>query len=370
VYALLAVVFGPDDSATSYVVLANTPDVERVSLQDAREFGGRKNISAADGRLYVGSYDEPILERYAFTDDLQWIDEDSISFANQGSHDARPESLVNAHTAYAPRGEWDPFRTLWDPSELGITGRREGTDVPQMIGNLVGRWGGFDFEVRQGPPMRTVMYDDGEFFEMAPITNVVVYDPRTHEEERSFEVPCPGMYLGNQDEQGNTYMTSTASPVLALYGMIQGSCVRRITPEGMLDDTWQPDVTEWTGGRQLSSFTYIGAGKAIGNVLHHEELQDLGADFAGAYDPDVYDAGQNGNHYRAWFFDLEAETAAPITGVEQGVQTDAIVVDERTFLNVSYDEWSRAKFYEIDSAGNAVERFEVPAYVESWLRVR
>ena len=50
VYALLAITFNPDDSATSYVVLSDTPDLSHVSLSGAREFGGRQNIATASRR--------------------------------------------------------------------------------------------------------------------------------------------------------------------------------------------------------------------------------------------------------------------------------------------------------------------------------
>src|SRR5262249_27138522 len=157
-------------------------------------------------------------------------------------------------------------------------------------------------------------------------------DPVTHEEARTFEVACPGMYLGAQDEAGNTYLSSVASPVLALYGLVQGSCLRRVTVAGVLDEAWSPDVTEWTGGRQVAQLDYVGNGRAIGAVLHHEELEALGADFTGPYDADVYDEGQLGDHYRPWLFDLTNESAAPISGVDQGVAAAPVSLDGRTFL--------------------------------------
>lgn len=370
VYALLAITFNPDDSATSYVVLSDTPDLRRVSLTGAREFGGRQNIATAYGQLYVGSYDEPTVSRFSFSDSLEWRDEGVVSFANQGVHEGRLESLVNPKAAYTPVSEFEPLRVVWDPTGLAVVSSQPESTVALEKEGLSARFAGYDFAERQGPPMRTVMYDDGDMFEIAPTTTVVVYDPKTHEEKRTFEVPCPGMFQGAEDEAGNTYLSSIASPALALYGGIQGSCVMRIKRDGTLDDAWHPDVTQWTEGRQVASVDYLHDGLAIGSVLHHEELEALGADFGGPFDDEVFTESQNGNHYRPWLFDLVSETAQPIAGVTQGVAASPVVIDGRTFLNVSYDEWSRTQMYEINADGTAELRFEVPAYVESWVRIR
>jgi hypothetical protein len=82
---------------------------------------------------------------------------------------------------------------------------------------------------------------------------------------------------------GNTYFSLwDALPKRALYGQGPAPCVARVTPEGVLDEGWHPNLLEWTGGRHTLVFRYARDGKALGNVLHHEEL---GVSFEGPTTP-------------------------------------------------------------------------------------
>jgi hypothetical protein len=198
-----------------------------------------------------------------------------------------------------------------------------------------------------------------------------VYDPETHRESRIIDVPCPGLSIATQDEEGYTYFGPwDFVGTLALYGQDAAPCVARLKPDLTLDESWTTDFTSWTDGRYLSNFRYIGGGKAIANVLHHETL---GADFSRPYDPDVGDQiAKSGPHWRLWMFDLKAERAWPVEGIDVAISSGAqfAVLDGRTFVFLPFEDWGKTMVYELDSQGVATRHFETVGDVFKWIRVR
>ncbi len=95
----------------------------------------------------------------------------------------------------------------------------------------------------------------------------------------------------------------------------------------------------------------------------------MGLDFGAAYDEEQ--AALLDEHWRLWLFDLEAETARPIDGIE-GIGRGWFWSDfgGRTFVFVPNAEWSATKVFELDTEGNASERFEAVGFITDWSRVR
>jgi hypothetical protein len=218
-------------------------------------------------------------------------------------------------------------------------------------------------------------YHDEDWYDFGTESVITSYDPVTHAERDALSVPCPGLAIATSDEAGYTYFSTwDYLPGFALYGIGPAPCAARLTPEGALDEAWTTDFTALTGGRFVSNFRYIGAGRAIGNVLDAERAaQDLGADFSGPVDPEIVTSlWQTAPHWSLWMFDLEAGTARPIEGVDVdlGAGAQFAVLDGRTFVFVPFDEWARSKVYEIDAEGVATEHFEIQGDVFKWVRIR
>ena len=147
-------------------------------------------------------------------------------------------------------------------------------------------------------------------------------------------------------------------------------CIARLKPDLTVDQAFTTDLTALTGGRFQNNFRYIGGGKAIANVLHHETL---GVSFDAPYDPAVDDnVWETGPHWRLWMFDLEKNQARMVEGIDVDIGSGAqfAVLDGRTFVFLPFDEWARTKVYELDAAGKATARFEVSGDVFKWVRVR
>jgi hypothetical protein len=218
----------------------------------------------------------------------------------------------------------------------------------------------------EGPILKPFYYRDDEWSLFAQTTSIAVYDPVTHEERSIIDVPCPSLEVPTQDEAGNTYFSTwTYGPTLGLYGLGPDLCVRRITPDSTLDESWAPDLRAWTGGNPVGVFKYMRDGKAIATVMHVDEVD---FDFS-VYDEE--DALELDNHWRLWLFDLETETARPIEGIE-GISSgfSSATFDDRTFVFVPNADWSRTSVFEIDTDGRATPRFETAGFINDWIRVR
>jgi hypothetical protein len=219
----------------------------------------------------------------------------------------------------------------------------------------------------QGPVVKLYYYRDEDWFRFGPNTPVAIFDPDTHEEAYVLDVPCPALEVSSQDEAGNTYLSPwTYGPALGLFGEGPETCIRRLNGESRLDEEWTPDLRTWTGGRPVQVFRYLKDGKALGSVLHVDEVE---GDFAAGYDPDL--AEELGSHWRLWLFDLEQETAQPIRGIgatSSGFSMDS--VDDRTFVFVPTEDYSETTVYELDLAGEATARFTVEGLVSRLIRLR
>lgn len=372
VYAMMTQVYDADDR-TVYLVLSNTLDLDVVSIANGREFPGVANFAAIGGKLLVSSGEGPVITEFEVSDDLHWTEGRQLSFANYPLSDNANfyyQFVLDEHTVYLPFEA--SSRILWDPSQMKILGTREDSSLVFEQDGLMLEAGGNRNAVHyDGPVLQAFFYHDEDWFRHGTESLVVSYDPQTHEERDVIHVPCPGLSIATQDEAGYTYFSTWGYlGLLALYGEGPAPCVARLTPDLQLDEDWTTDLTEYTDGRYVNNFRYIGNGKAIGNVLHHEELD---ADFDGPYQPDVGDSvWDSGPQWRFWLFDLEAKTAHPVDGIEVAIGSGAqfAVLDGRTFVFLPFDEWSRTMVYEIDDDGTAHERFETIGDVFKWVRVR
>jgi len=371
-YALHVLVFDPDFNATSYVLLSDTLDLSEISLADAREFPGWVTIAALGGRLLVASEGAPSITRYEFDAERNWIEGESLSFANQGVLDAGfgRQWLLNEHTAYTELEVTK--RVVWDPTEFVIRGVMEDSSLP-LARNAMELEPGLNRQVRlhQGPVLRPFYYaEKTDWLEYAPTSQIAVYDPTTNEERAVVDAPCPGLHVGTQDELGNTYFGLwDALPKLALYGRGPAPCVSRFKLDGTLDQDWAPDLTSWTGGRFVMVFRYVRHGRALANVLHQEELDiDLSSGYTDAVGAEL----DEGTHYRVWSFDLQNETARPVEGMgNTGWGFHASDLDDRSFVFLPDADYGRTHVYEVDmDSATATQRFETAGWVYEWVRVR
>jgi hypothetical protein len=371
-YALMTQVYSADDR-TVYIALTHDLELGDDALESAHEFGGVANFAPVGGRILVSDGQEPTITEYAIGDDLQWHAGDAVSFLDYPLEDNANwyyQFVVDADTVYLPVET--SKRILWNPAEMTITGIVEDSALTLARDGLTLYSAGNRNAVRyEGASLQPFFYVSDDWTTYGATSPIAAYDPVTHEESKVIEAPCTGMAIGTQAEDGSTYFgTWDYVGVDALYGRGPAPCMVRVLRDLTLDETFTTDFTSWTDGRYVNNFRYVGDGKAVGNVLHQEELA---FDFQAPYDPAIWDVvWTSGPHWKFWIFDLVAKAAKPVDGIDVDISSGAqfAVLDGRTFVFLPYDDWGRTKIYELDDDGVATEHADVLGDVFKWERVR
>ena len=368
-YAMMIQVYDPEDR-TVYVSLSDTLDISATHLDDAREFASVANFAAVDGRLLVSSGSKPSITEFEVTDDFDWIERRTVGFDEYDLPDNANfyyQFLVDDEHALLPFGGTN--RILWNPSTMQIEGALEDTSLESEEPHLTLEAGGNRNSVHyDARVMQAFFYHDDDWYDYGTKSHIVVYDEHSFEEDHVLDVPCPGLSLATRDEQGNTYFATWDIPITSLLGEAPSTCIAKVSPDGELLETFDP--REWTDGRVVNNFRYVGKGKAFASVLHHEAL---GVPAPEKIDDDGIDAlSTGGPHWKLWLFDVEKKTGEPVVGIDVAVGSGAqfAVIDRRTFVFVPYDDWGRTKGYELDDDGVAIERFDTLGDVFKWVRVR
>jgi hypothetical protein len=369
VYATMTNVYN-DEDRTVYVALTESLD-EDIDFDEAYELAGVGNMEAIGGNLLLSSGESPLITKYQVSPPADWQEQGSLSFANFPLEDNANffyQYLVDEHHMYMP---FDGYkRIVWDPTELEILEVKEDSALEPTLDSLTLTAGGNRSGVRyEGAAMQPFFYKDEDWLEFAPSSYIAVYDPDTHEETKVIEAPCPGLAVPSLDEAGNTYFSTwDYSPLKALYGDGPAPCVARITPDHELDEAFTNDFTAWTGGRYSINFRYIRDGWGLADVLYPEELEDVA--FSGPFDPTVREQLWETGPWRVWRIDLRNQRAEPFDGIDvAGLGWSNVQVDDRSFLFVPFDEYTRTRVYELDAEGRASTHTDLLGDA-SWMRVR
>jgi hypothetical protein len=249
-YAIESLVFD-DQGSTSYISLVGSLGTQpRVELANAREFPGYAPADAVDGKVVVGSGDEPVLTRYAVTDTGDWIEEARISFAGYTSAPIEATLAVSAEKAYAP---FDTSNfVVWNPRTFTITNEMGATpDLPLVQGEL-GAHRGYGHEVRGETLYQPYYWSDASYRRYTPGSKVSLIDTRTDQVTAVVDVPCPHLHITTQDEAGNVYFSNGQGSIAsAVLDPTQApNCIGRIAAgTTTLDESFVVHFEELTDGR-------------------------------------------------------------------------------------------------------------------------
>jgi hypothetical protein len=368
-YALMSNIYAESGDRTVYVKPFTSLDIRELSLNDAREFPGVANISAASGRLLVSSGVVPVITAFEIGKDLAWSQLAELSFAHFSLDDNAnffSQYRIDEHHMYLP---FDVVkRIVWDPTDFEIEQVMEesGMDVRRGLLTLAPAGNRSDIHY-SGPTLAPFFYHDEEWLDFGDASLIAEYDPVTHQESKVIEAPCPGLAIASLDEQGRAYLSPyDHSPLLRLYGRGPAPCVVRLTENHEVDDAFTTDFSQWTGGRYTNSFRYIRDGWGLAAVFHHERT---GLDFAAEdIDPRAYDQIWEEKNWSVWRFDLERGEAAPYDAIDiPGFGWGYSQLDGRSFLMV-YGE-TDTSIYELTSDGAARKHLEVAGEAR-WIKVR
>jgi hypothetical protein len=372
VYVMMTQVYTADDR-TVYFSTSDSLDLAAVSLADAHESPSVANFSAIGGKLYISSGEEPKITQYDVLADRSLQETGAISFAGFPFDDNANffyHYIVDETLAYLP---YDVTRRVaWSPQDLTILSDETTSALPLMDGAMMLEGGGNRSGIKY-PDKRVVQpffFHDETWTDYGTQSRIASYDATSHDEIRVQSTPCLGLSITTRDEAGNTYISSNNySPVKKLFGAGPAPCIVRLAPTGDLDAAWTTDLSALTGGRYTMNFRYLANGKAVANVL---DADKLGADFTQPYDVTVEDKIWEAGTFRLWLFDLAANTAKPIEGIELGVTAggQTAVIDGRMFVFVVYNDYGNTRIYEVSNAGVATAVVDVAGDVFKWERLR
>ncbi len=367
-YAMMVQVYGPTDR-TVYVSLSDSVDIDSTRLEVAREFPGVANFAAIGGKLLISDGTRPSITEYEITSDYQWRERRSVSFASYPLSDNANffyHFIVDETRALFP---YDGTKRIhWNPSEMAIVSSLEASSLVGVEPGLTLAPGGNRNGVQYDGPyvLQAFYYHDDDWYKFGGRSHVVAYDSTTFAEVKVLDIPCPNLSIATRDEEGITYFGNWGLPKPSLIGEAPAPCLATVSPSLEVKTA---DLREWTEGRFVNNFRYIGGGRAVGNVLHPEALGVTRLDELSA--EELGDIGRSGAHWRLWLFDVVGATGHPVDGVDvpMGSGSQFAVFGDRTFFFVPYDDWGRTKIYELVE-GSAVERVDTVGDVFKWIRVR
>jgi hypothetical protein len=207
-------------------------------------------------------------------------------------------------------------------------------------------------------------YDSWEFLPQPQY--LAVYDVKNDELlDLQEEDRCVQLYaVPSVDEDENIYFSGHAwTPGLSLTSDYPKSCSLRVKAgEDSFDSEWQLDFADITDGREASSLRYIGDGKALIDVFHHEREQITD-------DTDPQELVSTAN-WRVWLVDLEEKSGEPLDGIGfKGAGLSDVQVGDRTFLMLPNVDWSETTAWELVD-GEAVKGFTIQGNTYQTLQLR
>jgi hypothetical protein len=362
-YALAVLVFGPENTTTTYVSVFNSLDVNFIDLGQAYEFGGASDIASHGGNLYVSSGESPTITRYTIDADGRLGDELTMSFANLGLLEAplRSNTFISATKAYllAPTGQ----HVIWNPSTMEITGVVEVPDMNRENMVLDGSSG----IIRGNRLYRTFYWEDWATYTFSTEQYVATYDTDADVLlSLEPETRCPNLgAVAVKDESDTVYLSNWFYNVQGTLLKDQAkSCTLRI-PSGTdaVDPDWSLTFSDVTGGHEGAQLSYVGGGKAV-FAAFHEESMSLGAD------TEPYAITSN-KSWEAWSIDLETRQATAIAGVDWMVADQTVfTLDGRTFLLAPGEDWETTAAYELLPSGGSRLAFSIDGWSRGFVKVK
>lgn len=350
-------VYGPDFlTSTSFVPLVPSLDVARIGLEQAREWDGRASVLALGSWLFIASSSEPVIHRFGVEPDGSLTEAGRLGFSDYGvpsffSIDPWGNIPISPTKAYIFNGS-DGGHVVWNPTTFEILGEIAAPDVVRDGWNLesIG-------VVRGNRLFRVFSYLDYDAWRFDATTQVLaVYDVETDQLlELVQDARCPLLYSRPfEDESGALYFSGWVwTPAETLVHGAPKNCALRILPgQTTFDPAWQLNYAdEITEGREGGILRYLGGGKALLDVFHHERVTITAETSSQEL--------SNTAHWRLWAVDLEQRTGAPVEGLDfkAGGYQD-VAVDGRTFLMVPNADYSETTAYEVMD-GQAVPGFKI-----------
>ena len=364
-FAIATTVLG-NDSNTTYVQYTQELELGEISFDDARTYPGNATIGAVGDMFFVGSGASPKVTRYQ-VEDGSLAKDGEINFSQYVQRAPLFGNLfVDPSTAYLERE--DSGRVQWNPKNMTIQEAETLDAIDVEIDGKSATAGSRRGIVKRGEHIFQPFYWAGpDYYDYAETSKILVYDGETGEVENVIEASCPGLGVGTKDDQGNVYFTNwvgpTAAPVIEGESNAPSPCAVRIDAgETTLNESWTRDLTEMTGGRQVTAMRMLDGSVAIAAVLDEEKV-----DADSETDPSKITYAQN---WELWRLDLDEGTGSKVPGIGYiAGGYYAFRIDGRMVVTLPSADYGSTTGYEIPIEGEAVELFEGNGWIYQMVEI-
>jgi hypothetical protein len=371
-WTLASVTIDAEGARTTYVQTLTSLDITSVSNATALEIQGNGTVQLAGGKVYVGLADEPTVVRYGADASGRLVEEDRISFLNEGLAGASFGNVMVSPTKAFMLSTEQYTAVVWNPETMEITGsvdlgalRKEGTDAEF--------WTVTHHEGRVYVPVRYANWTTGVIDRSVIL---VVIDAATNQvlatlrDERCYSGGRPAFA-----PNGDAYVLADGRSWSAqLFATVAGqpvpaTCLLRI-PAGQLafDPDYLVEVPGIANGHDAAGELETadnGSGVAFAKLFHIDQLPDgvtIGTDFGFWSAP----------AFKMWRFELgPSPTATAVIDIPFGALGWEGSVADGTFWVGESPDYSHSIVYAIDPATNtATRRFEMEGTFYGLRRLR
>lgn len=353
-YPTSSVVFS-DEGESTYVQMLTSLDAQTIDPGASIEFPGWADVWVHGGKVFLADGEAPTVTRYGVTAEGTLAEEGKISFADYGASSAAFWShlFVAADKVY-----WfdTSGRTvvIWDPTTMAIVRSFPLPELADRGGQtLAGPTADRSSVVRGNRAYVPFYWANWTDYDLSEDSVVLVFDTTTDTLLDTIAVPCPEINFANVDDAGTIYFSNWGySAIPTLMDGKARACVVRVLPDSdQVDPTWKLTFADVTAGREAATFRWLGGGKALMAVFHHERVELTP-------DADRYALTDSAN-WTLWSYDLAAGTAAPFEAL--GWHSAGLYgtrVDDKAILSVPSGDYASTATYTLGPDGTSTKLWE------------
>ncbi|MEM7137714.1 MAG: hypothetical protein AAF500_14115 [Myxococcota bacterium] len=353
--------FATPDGRTSFLQLIASPDQERVTTDNAIELPGNARVFVDGNRIYTGSAEAPVIQRWFAETDGSLTPGERLSFAATGLN-AIPfgNNFISPDKAYL----FDRFRVLmWNPTTLTLAGEIDLSSLvmPEFVPEI-------DPGILRGDLLFAVVQQQDFAGDFNRGIQVVVIDTTRDEIAAVLEDDrCIGSFAGMAlAEDGSIYVLG--DNYLLRHWFVDDlppSCLLRILPDAPeFDPEFFVDFNAAVGGQPCVGLFYRGDGLFLTNAVD-ETLSTV--------DPRDAPLTFLNEPVSTWW---EIDIADPVSGRELGLGAvsprngPAFEVDGRQFIQEPLAAFTGENtLIEIVEGNRLVERFSTAGLITGLGRV-
>lgn len=343
------VVLGAEGDDTTYINTLQSLEPQMVDFATALEVPGWGDLWVIGDMAFVSSGESPTVTRFAIDDLGNLTENGTLSFQNYGfSTVGLTRQLIISPTKVYTINTAERLMVIWNPTSLEITGTASLPELPNRASlKLVGPSADRASAVRDGLAYLVFYWADFVSYTFSNDSAVVVIDIDTDTVVNEISVPCPELNFSTVDtDEGDIYFSNWGFSIAStlVHGGASACAVRIQKGASTIDPSFSLTFADVTEGREASSLRYLGNGKALITVHHHERLAP-GADYSTIAD---------GANYKLWTLDLTTKVATPLeTFGFHAFGTYGARVEGETLLFLPAADWTSTSTYRLEPDGTA-----------------